>query len=379
MTYPHWTPLTSRSAPGLRTRLLWTALDAGCGWRASSSPPGCASTSTITDLYATPLAIASVVVIVVHVSVGWLFGPYAVGHELGSFEETAEVARAASVAGFVLATLTFLFGVVDLPRSVPLTALALAVIGMFAARFLIRSRRTHLAVRGDCTKRAVIFGAGSGARILMQSLVRDPASGIVPGGPARRRPRQGSPALLRGAGARHPARPRRRSPRSTGPPPWSSPCPAPPRRPSASCPRSPARAASRCSCSRRCASCSTAAPRPPTCATSTSPTCSAASRCTSTWPRSPTRSAASGCSSPVPAARSAPSCAARSASSAPRTCSCSTATRAACTPPSCRSRGGRRSTATTSCCATSATSTPCRRPSSAAAPRSSSTRPRSST
>jgi FlaA1/EpsC-like NDP-sugar epimerase len=172
--------LTSRSAPGLRTRLLWTALDAGV-WVASLV----VATSLrldfeITDLYATPLAIASVVVIVVHVSIGWLFGPYAVGHELGSFEETAEVARAASVAGFVLATLTFLLRVVELPRSVPLTGLALAVIGMFAARFLIRSRRTHLAVRGDSTKRAIIFGAGSGARILMQSLVRDPASGIVP-------------------------------------------------------------------------------------------------------------------------------------------------------------------------------------------------------
>ena len=51
---------------------------------------------------------------------------------------------------------------------------------MFAARFLIRSRRTHQAVRVDSKKRAVIFGAGSGGRILVQSLVRDPASGIVP-------------------------------------------------------------------------------------------------------------------------------------------------------------------------------------------------------
>ena len=180
MTYAPWMPLGHRPARGLRTRLLWTALDAGV-WAASLAVALWLRLDyEITELYAAPLAAGAVCVIVVHVSVGWLFGPYAVGHELGSFEETAEVARAASVAGFTLAVLTLLLSLVELPRTVPLIALALAVMGMFAARFLIRSRRTHQAVRGDSTKRAIIFGAGSGARILMQSLVRDPASGIVP-------------------------------------------------------------------------------------------------------------------------------------------------------------------------------------------------------
>jgi len=173
-------PLSHAPARGLRTRLLWTALDAGV-WAASLVVATWLGLDfQIPELYAESLAIATACVIVVHVSIGWLFGPYAVGHELGSFEETSEVARAATVAGLCLATLTLLLGVVDLPRSVPLTGLALAVLGMFAARFLIRSRRTHLALRGTSPKRAVIFGAGSGARILMQSLMRDPASGIVP-------------------------------------------------------------------------------------------------------------------------------------------------------------------------------------------------------
>lgn len=180
MTYAPWTPLSRRPARGLRTRLLWTALDAGV-WAASLAVALWLRLDfEFTELYGTPLAIGTACVILVHVSVGWLFGPYAVGHELGSFEETAEVARAASVAGLTLAVLTLLLTVIELPRTVPLIALALAVMGMFAARFLIRSRRTHQAVRGDSTKRAIIFGAGSGARILMQSLVRDPSSGIVP-------------------------------------------------------------------------------------------------------------------------------------------------------------------------------------------------------
>ncbi len=180
MTYANWTPLSRPPTRGLRTRLLWTVLDAGV-WVASLAVATWLRLDfAIPELYATPLVIAAGTVTVVHVSIGWLFGPYAVGHELGSFEETSEVARAALVAGLVLAALTLLVHVVPLPRSVPLTALALAVMGMFAARFFIRSRRTHRAVHLDSTKRAVVFGAGSGGRILMQSLVRDPANGIVP-------------------------------------------------------------------------------------------------------------------------------------------------------------------------------------------------------
>ena len=172
--------MTSRPWSGFRTRLLWTAADAAV-WVASLLVATWLRLDfAISDIYATPLLLAAAVVVTVHITIGWLFGPYAVGHELGSFEETSEVARAAAIAGAALATLTMLLDVIALPRSVPFTGLAIAVIGMFAARFLIRSRRTHLAVNIDSTKRAVIFGAGSGGRILVQSLVRDPSSGIVP-------------------------------------------------------------------------------------------------------------------------------------------------------------------------------------------------------
>jgi FlaA1/EpsC-like NDP-sugar epimerase len=172
--------VTSRSAPGLRTRLLWTLADAGV-WVASLVVATWLRLDfTITEQYVAPLALAAVIAVLVHVTLGWMFGPYAVGHELGSFEEASEVGRTALLTGVVLATLTLALGVLHLPRSVPLTAVALAVMGMFATRFLILSRRTHRAVRLDSTRRAVIFGAGSGGRILVQSLVRDPSSGIVP-------------------------------------------------------------------------------------------------------------------------------------------------------------------------------------------------------
>lgn len=172
--------MSGQTAPALRTRLLWTTADSVVWVASLAIAIWLRLDYTVPARYVAPLVFAAMLVVLVHIGVGWLFGPYAVGHELGSFEEAAEVARAAFLAGVALASLTMVFGVVDLPRSVPLTALALAVMGMFAARFFIRSRRTHRAVRVDSTRRAVIFGAGSGGRILVQSLLRDPQSGIVP-------------------------------------------------------------------------------------------------------------------------------------------------------------------------------------------------------
>ena len=127
--------MTSRPWSGFRTRLLWTAADAAV-WVASLLVATWLRLDfAISDIYATPLLLAAAVVVTVHITIGWLFGPYAVGHELGSFEETSEVARAAAIAGAALATLTMLLDVIALPRSVPFTGLAIAVIGMFAARF----------------------------------------------------------------------------------------------------------------------------------------------------------------------------------------------------------------------------------------------------
>ena len=151
------------------------------GWPASSSPPGCASTSPSPS--STPRRSCVAAALVVRRARDRRVAVRPVRGRPRARARSRRPARSRApppVAGVVLAALTLVIGIVDLPRSVPLTALAFAVTGMFAARFLIRSRRTHQAVRVDSTKRAVIFGAGSGGRILMQSLVRDPASGIVP-------------------------------------------------------------------------------------------------------------------------------------------------------------------------------------------------------
>jgi FlaA1/EpsC-like NDP-sugar epimerase len=66
------------------------------------------------------------------------------------------------------------------PRSVPLVAGALALVGMFAVRFLIRSWRSRHVQFADQGRRVIVFGAGDAGRRLLRSMVRDEASGFFP-------------------------------------------------------------------------------------------------------------------------------------------------------------------------------------------------------
>src|SRR3954451_14603525 len=132
--------MTGSSTTGLRTRVLWTVVDASIWVGSLVVALWLRLDFTITHDYWMPLLVGSAVVLAVQVVLGWLYGPYAVGHELGSFEETSELARTTAGSGAVLAVLVLVVPLIDLPRSVPMTALALAVLGMFAARFLVRSR-----------------------------------------------------------------------------------------------------------------------------------------------------------------------------------------------------------------------------------------------
>lgn len=129
--------------------------------------------------YETDLLLAAVAVSLLHVVLGWLTGPYAVDHELGSFEETGDLARTTVISGAALGALVLVAPVVDVPRSVPISGTFFAMMLMFAARFVVRSRATRRH-RWQEGRRAVVFGAGSGGRVLVESLVRDPDSGITP-------------------------------------------------------------------------------------------------------------------------------------------------------------------------------------------------------
>lgn len=118
---------------------------------------------------------------VVQVVAGGLVGPYAVGHERASFEETRDVGRTVTITGLVLVGAVFELHILNqVSRSVPLTATAFAMVGMFSARFIIRSWRARRQDAVAEEKKAIVFGAGEAGRRLTRSLIRDLDSGFHP-------------------------------------------------------------------------------------------------------------------------------------------------------------------------------------------------------
>ncbi len=116
----------------------------------------------------------------VHTMVGASIGPYRVGHQRGSFEETADISRAVVITGMGMFAWAMLAPFYVVPRTVPVIAAALALVGMFASRFLIRSWRNRRAAQRSTDKRVIIFGAGEAGRRLLRNMLRDPQSGYFP-------------------------------------------------------------------------------------------------------------------------------------------------------------------------------------------------------
>jgi FlaA1/EpsC-like NDP-sugar epimerase len=117
----------------------------------------------------------------VHLVAGAFVGPYAVGHERASFEETRDVGRTVVLTALVL--IAVVLGPIafhGVPRSVPFTAGAFAMIGMFASRFIIRSWRFRNQDAQGAEKKVIVFGAGEAGRRLTRSLIRDADSGFHP-------------------------------------------------------------------------------------------------------------------------------------------------------------------------------------------------------
>ena len=162
----------------MATRVRWTAVDVALWGVALFVAASLRLDFHIPVQFEQGLAVAALVAAALQTLVGWLWGPYAVTHELGSFEETGELARTTVVVGAVVGGFAIALDIIDVPRSVPVSATVMALTSMFAARFVVRSRITRRVRVDEDARRAVVFGAGDGGRILVQSLVRDPESGI---------------------------------------------------------------------------------------------------------------------------------------------------------------------------------------------------------
>ena len=111
---------------------------------------------------------------------GAVIGPYAIGHDRGSFEETADILKSVLFTGIVLAVVVLATHWLTLPRSVPITGSVFALVGMFASRFLIRSWRVRKPPADLDHERVIIFGAGEAGSRLARSMRRDAGSGYLP-------------------------------------------------------------------------------------------------------------------------------------------------------------------------------------------------------
>jgi FlaA1/EpsC-like NDP-sugar epimerase len=134
---------------------------------------------TDSPFFASTVAFASAAA-VAYVLIGGLIGPYAVGHRRGSFEETTDLSQAVIATTAVLVVLAMWADALRVPRSVPVVGGAVALVGMFAIRFLIRSWRSRHAASEDDARRVIVFGAGDAGRRLLRSMMHDEHSGYSP-------------------------------------------------------------------------------------------------------------------------------------------------------------------------------------------------------
>ncbi|NNM45774.1 nucleoside-diphosphate sugar epimerase/dehydratase [Knoellia koreensis] len=163
------------------TRWMWAAVDAAIYAVALGTADWLRYDFAFSDIAMRGLLALCLVAVVVHVASGALIGPYAVGHERGSFEETEDLAKSVGVTAVVLIVIVLATNWVTVPRSVPFTGSVLALVGMFAVRFLVRAWRTTNRRQTEANREpAIVFGAGEAGRRLTRSLLRDADSGYAP-------------------------------------------------------------------------------------------------------------------------------------------------------------------------------------------------------
>lgn len=92
----------------------------------------------------------------------------------GSFEETTQVAYSGAVVLSVLVVARFVLDAFPVARSIPFTGTAIALIGMFAVRFVVRSCRWGRG-RGSNSTAVIVYGAGEGGRQVIRALTASPA------------------------------------------------------------------------------------------------------------------------------------------------------------------------------------------------------------
>jgi len=131
-----------------------------------------------TGVYAATVGVAAAAALV-QILVGAFAGPYAVGHERGSFEEVADVARATVIATAVVFAALLVLRPLGFPRTTPFTAGAFALASMLALRFVLRAWRQSHVGAPEHGRKAIVFGAGEAGRQLLRAMARTSDAGLV--------------------------------------------------------------------------------------------------------------------------------------------------------------------------------------------------------
>ena len=171
--------VTPRDRDRLR-RWTWAAIDAAIWFLAIFAATWLRYDFDLEATFVVGTLVFACIAVLAHLVVGALVGPYSVGHRRGSFEESLDIAQTVVVTTPALAAWALLAHPTIVPRSVPVIAGALALMGMFAVRFLFRTWRTRRAATRSGDRQVIIFGAGDAGRRLVRSMLNDDRSGFAP-------------------------------------------------------------------------------------------------------------------------------------------------------------------------------------------------------
>ncbi len=118
--------------------------------------------------------------VLLQTAVGLMVGIYVLRFIAGSFDEAIAIAFTGALAGSLLFAYAWALSPIAVPRSTPLSATAMAMIGMLAARFVGRAwTATRRQTQAQSTN-VVVFGAGAGGIQLVRHMKADRHAGFRP-------------------------------------------------------------------------------------------------------------------------------------------------------------------------------------------------------
>jgi FlaA1/EpsC-like NDP-sugar epimerase len=175
-----------------RVRLSSQLLGDGCAWAAGLFLAGWARFDfTLATGNLRALAVAALVAVALQSAIGFPLYVYRGRYAIGSFDEIRAVSAAVGLTALVLTLGDLVLPDRPIPISTPPVGGVVALLLMFAARYVRRAQRERTMRPGGDAQPVLVFGAGEAGTRLLRGMLRDPASayrpvGLVDDAPAKR-------------------------------------------------------------------------------------------------------------------------------------------------------------------------------------------------